>query len=203
MKIAKYLGLCALFVVVFMVGLWVCAPWDECGALAFEEIRAAAARKGYYVTCENMRHEGLFPPLYRFAKVDVEGPMTKVTFSEATVKLAPIRSLMSRKAAFHAEFSGAGVKYIPKNEFSVKGGEMNVRAGASVVLLDNIAVDGDLKMTGDMTLDVMNQVILESSVVMTVPQEINIMLNTPIMGRFIESVSPGEWRIKPSANQNK
>ena len=203
MKPLKYLCRVILFIVGFFTGLWVFAPWDELGMLVFEEIRAVAANSGYYLTCLAMRREGLFPPRYTFFEMDAEGPMTKVTFRESTIDLEPLRSVLSGKAAFRMGFTDAAVRYIPNNGFSMTRGEMLVEANAADVTLKNILIDGDLKMNGGMILGLEDRNIIESDAVMTVPPELNMILNMPMMGRFVESVAPGEWRIKANAAQGR
>jgi hypothetical protein len=145
-----------------------------------------------------MRREGLFPPRYIFSNFDVEGPMAKATFSEASAKLDPIRSALSMKAVFHVEFSDASVRYIPKNGFNVNYGKFRVEAGRQEVFLGGIDIGGDLKMAGDLAVDFARKKVLESTVVMTVPPEINMILNAPQARPFVEPLSPGEWRIKGS-----
>jgi hypothetical protein len=201
MRFLKYAGRVILFLVVFLIGLWVFAPWDELGVLAFEELRTAAASRGYYFTCVGIRREGLFPPRYVFSEMDVEGSMVKATFGEATVGLKPLRSALSGKAAFRMGFTDASVRYIPNNGFSLASGNVMIEANAANVMMRNIAVDGDLKMNGGMKLGLGDRTIVESDVVMTVPPELNMILNMPMMGRFVESVSPGEWRIRANAAQ--
>ena len=201
MKLLKYFGRAILFFLVFITGLWIFAPWDELGVLAFEEMRAAAANRGYYLTCMAIRREGLFPPRYLFSEMDAEGPMVKTTFREAAVGLEPLRSVLSRKATFRFEFTDASVRYIPKNGFSMTNGKMRFEADTANAALKNILIDGDLKMRGGMKLGLADRVILESDVVMTVPPEINMILNAPGAEEFVENLSPGEWRIKANAAQ--
>ena len=203
MKPLKYLGRAILFLVIFFAGLWVFAPWDELGVLAFEEIRAAASKQGYYLTCMAITREGLFPPRYVFSEMDAEGPMVKSTFGEARVGLEPLRTVLYRKAVVRMGFTNASVKYIPKNSFSLIKGDVLVEADAANVMLKNIMIDGDLKMSGGMKLGLRDMAIVESDAVMTVPPEINMILNMPMMGNFVENVSPGEWRIKTNAAQGR
>ena len=203
MKPLKYLGRAILFLVVFFAGLWVFAPWDEFGVLAFEEVRAVAADQGYYLTCAAIRREGLFPPRYLFYGMDAEGPMVKATFGEATVGFQPLRSALARKAAFRMGFADATVRYIPNNSFSMTSGEMLVEADIANLIMKNIMIDGDLKMSGGMKLGIVDRTIVESDAVMTVPPEMNMILNMPMMGRFVESVAPGEWRIRANAEQGR
>jgi hypothetical protein len=203
MKIVRYLGGCVLFIAVFFIGLWTFAPWDGFGLLAFEELRAAAARSGYYVTCASIRREGLFPPRYRVFEMDVEGPMTKITFSEATLTIEPIRIAVLRKAAFSAEFSGADVRYIPKNGFAMSFGKARIAADSKILSLDDMEIEGDLKMSGRIVIDASSRNILESEAVMNVPPELNMILNAPMLSRFVEPVSPGKWRIKANAPSNR
>jgi hypothetical protein len=203
MRPLRYLLRFFMFAAVFAAGLWTFAPWDECGLLAFEELRAAAAGSGYYVTCGSIRRDGLFPPRYIFSDMDVEGPMVKVTFKEASAELKPLRSALSLKAAFHMDFDGASVRYIPKNGFEMSRGEMYVETDGREIALKRISVEGDLKMTGGVTLGLADKSVIESDAVMTVPPDINMILNTSMMARYVESVSPGEWRIKANAAQRK
>ena len=200
MKPLKYLGRTILFIIFFFTGLWIFASWDELGVLAFEEIRAVAASRGYYLTCAAIRREGLFPPLYIFSEMDAEGPMVKTTFERATVMFEPLRSVLSLKPVFRMGFTDASVRYIPNNGFSMAYGEMLVEANASTVILKNIVIDGDLKVSGGMKIGLKDRAIVYSDVVMTVPPEINMILNTQMAGQFVENVSPGEWRITANAD---
>ena len=205
MKPLKYLGRAILFMLVFITGLWVFAPWDEFGVMAFEEVRAVASNHGYFLTCMAIRREGLFPPRYIFFEIDAEGPMVKVTFGEAAVGFEPVRSLLSGKAVLHMEFTDASVRYIPNNSFSMSDGEMLIEADAANVTMKNIMIDGGLSMRGGIKLDIrartIVEAIVESDAVMTVPPEMNMILNMPMMERFVESVAPGEWRIRENAAQ--
>jgi hypothetical protein len=199
-RFARRLAGLALFAVTFLIGLWAFAPWDECGVLAFEELRAAASSRGFYVTCDGIRREGIFPPRYIFSGLDVEGPMAKATFREASVRLAPLRALLSMKAALSVSFDGASVKYVPKNGFEIKSGGLLLMASRGAVILDDINIEGDFSMTGGLALDVPGRKIIRSDAVMRVPLEFNLVLNSQAMSRHVEQLSQGEWRIKANAD---
>jgi hypothetical protein len=196
MKTASCLARAAAFIAVFAAGLWCFAPWDEFGVMAFEEIRAAAAGRGYYVTCGGVGREGLFPPKYSFHDLDVEGPMARAAFREATLTLRPLRCAISLKAAFELAFEGASVAYIPRNGFEMSRGEMYAETDGRTVELKNISVEGALALKGGLALNIADKTITRSDAVMTVPPEMNMILNAPMMARYVEQLSPGEWRIK-------
>lgn len=215
-RAVKYLARAALFAAIFVAGIWVFAPWDDFGALAFEEARAAASRHKFpiYLTCGGVRREGLFPPRYIFTDLDVErSSLLKVTFTEATVTLSPLRSLLSRSAAFRVEFGDVAVRVYapmlgsaaPKNSFSVSGGKMRVEANSRKIRVEDISADGEIKMTGSVTFDMAGGKIKisESDAAITAPTELNMALNTPMAKEFVEPASsgvPGEWRVKVNEN---
>jgi hypothetical protein len=199
-RFARRLAGFAIFAVTFLLSAWVFAPWNECGALAFEELRALASSRGFYITCEGIRREGLFPPRYIFSELDVEGPMAKATFREASVRLEPLRALLAMKAAISVSFDGASVRYVPKNGFEMRSGGLFLMIGRGSAILDDINIDGDFSMTGGLALDVSGRKITRSDAVMRVPLEFNLVLNSQAMSRHVEQVSQGEWRIKANAD---
>ncbi|MDR1137311.1 MAG: hypothetical protein LBK91_03210 [Synergistaceae bacterium] len=199
MKFLKYFLYAVFFVAVFSAGLWIFAPWDEGAEMALCTVKLEAARRGYYLTCDGVRREGFLFPSYHFNEIDVEGPMIKATFSDFTVNLEPVRSFLYRRASFRAEFGGAAVRYVPNNSFAMGRGETGVSAGNGAIVISNADIEGDVAITGDMVFDAKTNSITESTMTLTVPPEMGMILGTPMMNRFVESVSPGKWRIRENA----
>ena len=200
MRFLRYFLYSAFFAVALLAGMWIFAPWDECAELALHAAGLEAARRGYYVTYGGMEQDGFFPPSYRFKEMDIEGPMLKVTFSDLIVKLKPLGSILSRRVSFHAGFGGASVRYIPDNGFVMSGGKMDVAAGNGVIAVSDADIDGDVRLTGDMVFDAEAGNITESTMVLSVTPEIDVILGAPGMNRFVELTSPGKWRIRENAN---
>jgi hypothetical protein len=203
MRFLRYFLYAVFLTAALSAGLWIFAPWNECAMLALSAARLEAARGGFYVTYGGMERKGLFPPSYHFKEVDVEGPMIKATFSDFIVKLKPVSSIFTLSASFHAGFGGAAVRYIPDNGFVMGRGKMNVAAGNGVIAVSDVDVEGDITLTGDMVFDVEARSITESTVILGASQEIGVILGSPMMSGFFESVSPGKWRIKENAFGNR
>jgi hypothetical protein len=200
MRFLRYFLYSFFFAAALLAGLWIFAPWDECAMLALNAARLEAARRGYYVIYGGMEQEGIFPPSYRFSEMYVEGPMTKATFSDVTVRLEPAGSIRSRRASFRIGFGGATVRYIPDNSLLLERGEVRVAAGAGVISVSDADIGGDIELTGGMVFDVEAGNIRESTMTFSVPPEIGMILGSSVMNRFVESVSPGKWRIRENAN---
>jgi hypothetical protein len=200
MRFLRYFLYSVFFAAALLAGMWIFAPWNECAELAFNSARLEAARRGYYVTYGGMEQEGIFPPSYRFREMDVEGPMTKATFSDVTVRLEPAGSILSRRASLRIGFGEATVKYLPDNSLFLERGEVSVAAGAGVISVSDADIGGDLELPGDMVFDVEAGNIRESTMTFSVPPEIGVILGSSVMNRFVESVSPGKWRIRENAN---
>jgi hypothetical protein len=201
MKFLKYFLYAVFFAAAALVGLWVFAPWDECAMLALNAARLEAARRGYYVTYGGMEQDGIFPLSYRFREMDIEGPMIKATFSDCVIKLKPAVSVFSRRVSLHAGFGGATVRYIPDNNFVMDSGEMDVAVGNGIIAVSDADIGGDIELAGDMVFDVETESITESTMILGVPQEIGMILGA--MNRFVESVSPGKWRIRENADGSR
>jgi hypothetical protein len=200
MRFLKYFLYAFFAAVVSLIGLWVFAPWDECAEFALNAARLEAARRGYYVTYGGMEQKGLFPPSYHFKEMDVEGPMIKATFSDLTVMSEPVSSVLSRRASFRIGFGGATVRYIPDNSLLLARGEVRVAAGAGVISVSDADIGGDIELTGGMVFDVEAGNIRESTMILSVTPEIGVIFGSSMLNRFVESVSPGKWRIKENAN---
>ncbi|MDR1509904.1 MAG: hypothetical protein LBS53_09730 [Synergistaceae bacterium] len=199
MRFLKYFLYAMFSVSVFSAGLCIFAPWDEGVNLAFHAVRLEAARRGYYVTYDGVERDGFFPPSYRFGELDVEGPMAKATFSDVVVKLEPAASALSRSASFHAAFGGSAVRYIPNGGFALERGQMDISAGKGIIAVSDADIKGDVNITGDMVLNAEEGSITESTMYIGVPPEMGAILGSPAMNRFVESVSPGKWRIRENA----
>ena len=119
-----------------------------------------------------------------------------------------MRSALSRSAVFRVEFSEVSVRVFmprmgtaaPKDTFAMSG-KMRVAVNSRGVRVEDISVDGEIKMTGSVTLGLAGGKIKisESDAAITVPTELNMALSTPMARSFVEpdpSGVPGEWRVK-------
>ena len=199
MKIIKCLLCLIFFPAAFAAGCLVFAPRDEAGKLALAYLRLGSSRQGYYATCEEFSGSGIFNPSYRITGLDVEGPMTKITFGDARATCYPLSSALSRSARMRLQFGETGVLFIPNNSLSLESGEMDISAAGSLVSVTNANIEGDVRFSGDIVFDTEARAITESTATVKVPPLINAMLGMQAAARFVEPISPGEWRIKKNA----
>jgi hypothetical protein len=197
MRIIKCLICLICFPAAFAAGCFIFAPREEAGKLALAYLRLGASQKGYYITYEGFSGGGIFNPSYRITGLDAEGPMTKITFSDATATVYPLLSAISRSARMRLRFGETGVLFIPNNSLNIKSGEMDISAARNFVSVKNALVEGDIQLTGDITVE--SGAITESTATLKVPPLVNAMLGSQSAARFVEPVSPGEWRIKKNA----
>jgi hypothetical protein len=201
MKIIKCLLCLIFFLATFTVGCFIFAPRDEAGKLAIAYLRLIASRQGFYVTYDDFAWSGVFNPSYRITELDAEGPMTKITFQEARATVYPLSSVMSRSALVRLQFGETGVLFIPNNTLNLKSGEMDISVASNLVSVTNANVEGDIQLSGDITFDFAARAITESTATVRVPPLVNAMLGAQAAARFVEPVSPGEWRIKKDARR--
>jgi hypothetical protein len=200
MKIIVKCLICpAVFLAAFAAGCFVFAPRDEAGKLALARLRLAASERGYYATYEEFSGSGIFNPSCGITGLDVEGPMTKITFADAQATFYPLSSLMSRSVKMRLRFGETGVLFIPNNSLNLKSGEMDISAAGSLVSVTDSSVKGDIRLSGDITFDAAAGAITESTATIQVPPLINAMLGSRAAARFVEPISTGEWRIKKNA----
>ena len=206
MKIIKCLLCLIFFIAAFAAGCFIFAPWDEAGKLALAYLRLGASQlrlgkdpQDNYVTYEEFSGSGVFNPSYRITGLDAEGPMTKVTLSDAQATIYPLSSVMSRSVRMRLQFGETGVLFYPNSSLNIKSGAMDISAAGNLVSVTNISVEGDVHISGDITLDARARAITESTVTLRVPPLVNAVLGTQYAARFVEPISPGEWRIKKNA----
>ncbi|MDR1579385.1 MAG: hypothetical protein LBS35_03430 [Synergistaceae bacterium] len=199
MKIIKCLVCLIFFVAAFAEGCFIFAPRDEAGKLALAYVRLAASRQGYYVTYEGFSGSGIFNPSYRITGLDVEGPMTKITFSDLQATVYPLSSVMSGSARVRLQFGETGVLLIGNNSLSLKSGEMDISAAGNLVSVTDANMEGDVGISGDIAFDIGARAITESTATVKVTPLVNAMLGTQAAARFVEPISPGVWRIKKNA----
>jgi hypothetical protein len=199
MKIIKCLLCLISFIAAFAAGCFIFAPWDEAGKLALAYLRLGASGRGYYVTYEEFSGSGVFNPSYRITSLDVEGPMTKITFRDAKATVYPLSSAISLSAVMRLQFGETDVLFIPGRSLSFESGEMDISAAGRLVSVTNALVEGDVRLSGDITFDAGAGAITESTATIRVPPLINALLGTQSAARFVEPISPGEWRIKENA----
>jgi hypothetical protein len=199
MKIIKFLLCLIFFLAAFAAGCFIFAPRDEAGKLALAYLRLISSQRGWYVTYEEFSGSGVFNPSYRIVGLDAEGPMVKITFSDMQATVYPLSSVMSRSARMRLQFGETGVSFIPSNSLSLKSGAMDISAAGSIVSVTNTNVDGDVRLLGDITFDAEARAITESTATIRVPPIINAMLSAQAAARYVEPISPSEWRIKKNA----
>jgi hypothetical protein len=201
MKIIKFFSCALLFLAAFILGCFLFAPFDEAGELALAYARLAAARRGYYITFDDFSRSGILNPSYKITSLDVEGPMTKITFSEMNATVLTLPSLLSRQARARVRFSETGVLFVPNNSLTITSGAMNLSTDGRHVYVADAAVEGDVRFAGDITFDMKSGEITESTATLSVPPLINALLGSQAAASFVEPVSPGEWRIKSNARR--
>jgi hypothetical protein len=199
MKIIKCLVCLVFFLAAFCAGCFIFAPRDEAGKLALAYARLAASQQGFYMTYEEFSGSGIFNPSYRITGLDLEGPMAKITFSDLQATVYPLSSLISRSARTRVQFKETGVLLVGGNSLSLKSGEMDISAAGALVSVTDANVEGDIRLTGDITFDIGGRAITESTAAIQVPPLINAFFSTRAAAPFVEQMSPGEWRVKKSA----
>ena len=196
----RYLKPILLAILVFVVGLWFLSPWERLGACMLSEIKLAAAKNGVYITISDMESSGKLTPKYLFRDFEVEAPVVMLKLSDLTVKLLPLSSLTSFSGVCVVSFGEGEITLFPKSKLKIQSGMLRLAANGSGFKITDVEIDGDLKMSGQLAYDKNTKSITDNALTFKVPDSIASMFANPLLERYIESVSPGEWRIRQDAS---
>ncbi|MDR1915501.1 MAG: hypothetical protein LBQ58_02880 [Synergistaceae bacterium] len=202
----KYLKIFTSFIfvlIVFFIGLCFFAPWSAGGVYILDSIRLNAARKGVYISYNNMRADGAIFPIYHIESIDIESPVSKITVSDITVKMRTLASLLLRGVSFSAYFGNTDILVIPNNSVNLQRGNLNLSATRNAISVSDTDIEGEISVTGDIVYNLVQKKVTESSVAIKVPPNINVLLSSPLLSGYVESTNPGEWRIRYNAVQNR
>ena len=200
MKSLRYLKLTLLFCVVFVAGVWLFAPLERLGACVVSEIKLAAAKNGVFITFSGMESSGMLTPSFVFTDFGAEAPVVMMNLSSCTIKLLPLSSLMAGGISCSVSFGQGEITLFPKNKLEVQGGSFQFTGRGSDLKIANCAVEGDIKITGQLAYDRKKAGITDNSLLFKVPANIGTVLASPLLEKYVESVSPGEWRIRQDAS---
>ncbi|MDR3353660.1 MAG: hypothetical protein LBO21_01325 [Synergistaceae bacterium] len=204
----------ALFLASFTVTAWFLGPWESAGIYALDTIRLRAAQNGIFMTYQGIEKSGGLTPTFSVNSLDAENRFAKLSLSGVSIKLLPWSSLLARGGSCFVEFGGGEIDTIVGKKLNIDGGRVRLTASGSLLTSSNVRIGGDINVTGGVVYDMSTRSVMGSSLLLKVPEDIDSALNlmvssslkggdTPSVGRYIESSSPGEWRIKQNASSKK
>lgn len=201
MKALRGLALVLAGCVTFVLGVLWFAPWENGAMYVMETLRlqAANAKSAVYITPRGLTTTGRLFPRFDIAAFDIEHPISKITFSNLGVRVLPISSLLSGSVVCDVEWSGAEIRAIPNQTFSLGEGSVRLYGGRDEIRAARAAVTGDIQLAGNLAYDRNRKAIRESTMTLKVPDNLNVVLRNPMLSRYLESTTPGEWRIKTNA----
>lgn len=199
MKALKFLFTAFVVLFLFLLGVWIFAPWQQAGLYVLDSVRLMCAKNGVFMTYSDFSHEGLLSPVFRMKSFDIESPVAKVVMSDVVVEILPIASLISGGASCRVRFGGSEIVMIPNNRLSITHGDVTLSANESSISATGADIAGDLSVTGEATYNRNDGTIPYSTLLLKVPDNLGALLSNPMLSRFIESAGQGEWRIKQNA----
>lgn len=200
MRYLRYLKLPFLVCTVFLVAFWFLAPWERLGAYMMSEMKLAAAKNGVYITFSGLETKGVIMPSYTLTDFKVEAPVVMANLSNIKITLLPFSSLTSGGVACALDFGKGDITIFPKNKLDVKDGSLKLINSASDLKLANVWLEGDLEMSGQLTYNKTEGSITDNALLFKVPENLRAMLASPLLEKYVESVSPVEWRIRQDAS---
>ena len=192
-----------IFLFVLCVGSWFFAPWHTIATYAIDKARMSAVRQGVYISYDTLDTQGRFRPEFELKNVQIEHAVAKADIANVRLKILPLESLRTLGLAARLQFNNSAVTTITRNSFEASGGEVLFMANKKSLQLLSVQIAGNLSATGNLTYDRTARKVAYSDLVFTVPDRLNAVLSSPILGRFFESPKPGEWRIRYNAAQNR
>lgn len=201
LKYVKYVGWVLFAVVSFIGGMWIFAPWENAGIYALDSVALAAAKNGMYVTYDAYESSGIVFPQYTIRGLTLDSPFSRISLSELRIKILPLSSFLARGVSSHVEFNSGEVKFVltPNAPLTLGQGAFKLTMNASKIKLSNAQIQGDIGVNGNLTYSRSEKRIAESTLSLKVPENINMMLNNPMVSPYLESTTSGEWRLKENA----
>ena len=199
MKVLKVLVLALFSIIIFFIGVWIFAPWQQAGLYALDSVRLMCAKSGVFMTYNDFRQEGVLSPTFTMRSFDIESPVAKLALSDVVVEILPLDSLLSGGASCRVRFGRSEIVMMPSNRLSLVRGSVTLAANQSTISASDADIAGELGVTGDATYNRINGTIPHSTLLIKVPENIGMLLSNPMLSRFIESAGQGEWRVKQSA----
>lgn len=196
MKSLRILLVALVGLAFFAMGIWFFSPWETGGVYLLDKIRLFAAKNGVYMTYAEATSSGLVFPKYRLKDFSIEGPMFRTAMPEITITVLPFSSLLAGGGSCWVAFHGGEIRLFPDNVLKLEGGGAKFSVSGSSVKISGAKIEGDLEMTGSLAYDRASGGISGSTMRLKAPESIGTMFSNPLFGKYIESVGPGEWRLK-------
>lgn len=196
MKILRALALILASLFSFAVGLLYFAPWHNIGAYAIDKARTSAANAGTYIYYDHLIVDGGFVPEFRISLMDIETPVASVTLEDLRIAPRAISSIFGLSPAADISYRKGKIKMLPNNELTLDDAAMSVRYGGGAVELSGVGVTGDLKMQGDIKIDIDSRKIIYSTISFAVPDSLSMIMKNPLLSRYIEQGDDGAWRFR-------
>jgi hypothetical protein len=213
-RILWFFTAAGLFFASFTIAAWLFAPWMSAGMYALDVIRLRAAQNGIFMTYQGVEKSGYLTPTFNVNGLDAESKFAKLSLSSVRIKLLPWSSLLARGGSCFVEFGGGEIDTIVGKKLNIDGGRVRLTASGNLLTSSNVRIGGDLNVTGSVVYNMSTRDIIGSSLLLRVPEDVDsalaLMVSNPLLGgdaspvgRYIESNSPGEWRIKQNASSKK
>jgi hypothetical protein len=206
MKFVKILTAAIFTVIVFAAGVWFFAPWESGGLFVFDKLRLAADAKGCYMNYSGFESRGILLPEYRVRSIDIETAFSRTSISNLRIKLLPLSSILSGSPACYIEFGRGDTTLITNSKLSHERGRFWIAVSRGRLKISGAQLSGDVRISGGLDYDRSGGALSENTLLIRVPENIDSMMKNPIgaqyVGRYIESVNSGEWRIKQNAAPN-
>jgi hypothetical protein len=203
MKYLRYAGALAAAIAAFAAGMFYFAPLDSGGLYAIDAIRLSAAQRGVYMTYDDLRRSGRVYPSYQIKDVGIDASMVRISISSLKVRPRLLSSALRGAARLEIEFGGAEIAMLPNNKFSVGRGSLTIEASGTDFKILGANVEGDIGAKGDITYNIAQGAITDSTMSISAPDSVSAMLGGPLTGRYLERGEQGEWRVRKNAAQNR
>jgi hypothetical protein len=203
-RLLKLAVMAVLFVCSFAVAAWFLAPWESAGIYAMNFIRLRAAEKGVYLMYQNIEKSGYLLPSFSLSGFEAENDSARLSLSDVRIKLLPVSSLLALGGSCFIEFDGGGIDAPLVGKLNLEDGVIRLTATDDMLIASNVRVRGDIGVTGDIVYNTSSGYIVGSTLTLKVPDFIDSLL--PMAPQpyqsYIESINPGEWRIKKNESPN-
>ncbi|MDR1885476.1 MAG: hypothetical protein LBQ56_04320 [Synergistaceae bacterium] len=202
-RVLRIMAMVVLFAASFAVTAWSLAPWTEAGIYVMDVIRLQAARRGVFITHQDIEKSGYLTPIYRVNSLEAENPLVRASMSNVMIRILPLSSLLAFGGSCQVQFGDSEFDLMTGDSLNVDGGAARLTASGNLLIASDVQVKGDVGATGGIVYNLSSGGIVGSTILLRVPKNLDGMLSSPFLSPYVEPGGPGEWRIKQNATPDR
>jgi hypothetical protein len=185
-----------LILIVFGAALWWTFPWESAFRYGLTEAGNRAAAKGLALSCGAPSAEGGLEPLFRCGDFRLRHPLGGVDLVRGEARLRPLASILGRGVALDVRFGPGRFETMTGQTLSWDQGTVSLILRPDLVVMDKLAVKGELSAQGRLEISPSRGRIVRAMVEVGTPATADGMMQALTAFLPLKRVKSGEWRLE-------